>query len=91
MLTEGIDKSLLITLDVIRIRKYIGVTLLSYSGILSIWINVIYHSYTFIFTYIVNMSERCILCEVGDESIDHQDYNDWVSTCLISLVLFSHA
>jgi len=28
------------------------------------------------------MSDRCILCGAGDDSIDHQDYNDWVSACL---------
>ena len=25
------------------------------------------------------MSDRCILCGAGDESIDHPDYVDWVS------------
>ena len=27
------------------------------------------------------MSDRCILCRAGDESIDH---TDWVSVCLIN-------
>ena len=40
MLSERIDESQLVSLDVMRIRMYIGVTLLSYSGIQAIHIPV---------------------------------------------------
>jgi len=42
MLSGGIDEPQLITLDVMRIRKYIGVTLLSYSSIQTICIMLSY-------------------------------------------------
>lgn len=33
---------------------------------------------------VADMSDRCILCGVGDESIDHPEYTDWVNVCLIN-------
>ena len=33
------------------------------------------------------MSDRCILCGAGDESIDHPDYIDWVKTMICKIVV----
>jgi len=74
MLSKEIDESQLIVLDIMRVRR-------SYITLLFKYLHYLYIVHSF---NIADMSNRCILCGVGDKRIDHQDYVDWVGVCLIN-------
>lgn len=81
LLVSGcIDEAQLQSMDMVRARSDIGITLLSYSGIAS-YSQLVILIYDFIYNYIVDMRERCTLCGAGDDSLSHPDYATWVSGC----------